>query len=124
MLTEKDVDWIKSNRDELTQQRTEKVTVHFQSDDDGDEDPYTGETESAPDDKEVEVVWKDQGTERLLEDGIKLEEGDVKVSFEHDVDVYNIDKLTRQNVDYKLTNIDEKGLGEPNRFECVAKKVK
>lgn len=121
MLTQDDVAWIRSNRAEILESRTESITIWHAVN--GGTDPYTGEPiAGAPVSETVIVVWKPV-TERELADGAELQIGDVKVSFLDTVNLADVERVEKSGIKYELVTIDERGLGGRNRFECVVRRV-
>lgn len=121
ILTTNDVDWIRANRTEILTNRTVEVTVLFNSA--GGYDPYTGEPIAGePVTETVAVVWKPV-TERDLVDGTEIRVGDVKVSFMADVNIAEIAHLVKDGIEHVVVTADERGLGVPNRYECVVRRV-
>lgn len=126
MLTQDDVNWIKSNRSELVQNRTESITILKPQI--GGTDPYTNEPiELAPLPIVVQAVWKEYSTvsngDRSVVGGVELRQDDVKVTFDSSVDLVGVKIVQRDSIDFELIATDEKGIGETNRFECVARRV-
>lgn len=121
MLTEKDIEWIKSNRTDLLASRTEPVTLFIRRK--TGEDPYTGEPTYENTEETADAVWTENASELMLEKGIEVKTGDAQVSLKPNVGVYDVNKVRRNGIDYKLAHIDEKGLGGLNRYECVARRV-
>ena len=126
MLTEEDIEFIKANRSEILANRTEPVTlVHLVP---GEKDPWTGESTGDTESPEiVEVVWKEYSTvangDRDVIGGVELMQNDIKVSIPSTATLVDVERIIRQGVAYELIAIDEKGLGDPNRYECVARQV-
>ncbi|MBW3113490.1 hypothetical protein KYJ26_16675 [Bacillus sp. MCCB 382] len=126
MLTEQDIEFIKSNRSEILANRTEPVTlIHIVP---GAEDPWTGESTGDTQSPEiVEVVWKEYSTvangDRDVIGGVELMQNDIKVTIPSTATLGDVERIIRQGVAYELIAIDEKGLGDPNRYECVARQV-
>lgn len=108
MLTADDVAWIRANRTEIKQHRTEPVTlIHV----DG-----TEET--------VSVIFKEPRNPsgdaiRELAD-YSVSPNDYNVSFDPTVNVNTALKVIRHGRRYVLTDVDERGLGGLNRYECRA----
>jgi len=125
MLTENDIAFIKSNRSELVQNRTESIEIIHVTE--GVKDPYTGESSMIETPETVDVVWKEYSTvangDRSVVAGVELQQNDVKVSFNSDVDLSDVTNVIRAEVTYELIAIDEKGIGELNRYECIARQV-
>jgi len=108
MLTDADVAFIRANRAEIKQHRTESITVE-----------YTDGTIDA-----AEVIWKEPpsptGTEARNVGDYSISSNDYAVTFEDTVAINSVVKLFRGNGRYILTDIDERGLGGLNRYECRA----
>jgi hypothetical protein len=125
MLTSDDLQWIRDNRAEITAGRTEPVTIVITTQ--TGTDPYTGEPITSTTTATVNVVWEEYSTvtngDRSVVAGVELRQDDVKVTFDADVDLTGVSKITRQGVEYELIAIDEKGIGAVNRYECVARRV-
>jgi hypothetical protein len=125
MLTSDDLQWIRDNRAEITAGRTEPVTIVITTQ--TGTDPYTGEPITSITTATVNVVWEEYSTvtngDRSVVAGVELRQDDVKVTFDADVDLTGVSKITRQGVEYELIAIDEKGIGAVNRYECVARRV-
>jgi hypothetical protein len=124
MLSQEDIEWIKGNRTDLTQNRTEPITIiHVTV---VGEDPYTHEEIINEVSEIVNVVWSESTgkNERDYFGGIELLENDVVVSFEPTVNLTDVEHIIRQNKKYEIVAIDERGIGEINRYETVARLVK
>lgn len=131
MLNEADVEWIKSNRTELTRNRQTLITIAYESE--GTVDEITGEEIGG------ELVERDvmsvvteittlaeAGIERLLEGGVFVEKGDVWLSIGYDKvsDIVDkIDKLRYDGVWYVILALDKKGIGAINRIEVVGRVI-
>lgn len=108
MLTDADVAWIHANRTEIKQHRTEPVTV-----------VYTDGRMRA-----VDAIWKEPanpsgGASRNVGD-YTLDSNDYMVTFDADTDATGIIRVIRKNLRYIITDVDERGLGGLNRYECRA----
>ena len=108
MLTANDIAWIKANRAEIIAGRTVFVTAIYE---DGSESG-------------VEVVWKEPiGTSGEVARGgtaYGVSNNDYSVSFDENTPPDNIVYLRRGTGRYVLTDIDARGLGDVNRYECRA----
>jgi hypothetical protein len=125
MLSQSDIEFMKNNRSELLQNRTETITVVRAVD--GEPDPYTKETTVTEVPETVDVVWKEVSTiangERDVVNGVELQTGDVQVTFDIAVDLSSVIHVERAGVKYSLVTIDEKGIGAINRRECIARRM-
>ncbi|MCZ6943636.1 hypothetical protein EJ131_24600 [Bacillus mycoides] len=123
MLTEKDIEQIRANRELIEQNRRETIILWRKSA--GEEDPITGEVISGTLLSEtVQVVWK----KFTLEDNVKfagtdVKEGEALVTFRLDIDLSNVEYLERNGIKYVIMLVDERGLGGINRREVVVKRV-
>ena len=125
MLTENDIAFIKSNRSELVQNRTESIEIIHVTE--GEKDTYTGESSTTETSETVNVVWKEYSTvangDRSVVAGVEIRQDDVKVTFDSSVDLSDVERVIRGGLPFELIAIDEKGIGETNRYECVARRV-
>lgn len=125
MLTNDDINLIKANRAELTQGRTESVTLIGETK--TGEDPFTKEPITTPFEISADVVWKEYSTvsngDRSIVAGVELRQDDVKVTFASSVDLTDVTRVYRGGIAFELIAVDEKGIGGINRYECVARRV-
>lgn len=125
MLSQGDIDFIKANRVEVTEGRTEPITVVRAVD--GGNDPYTNEPILSEKNESADVVWKEVSTvangERDVVNGVELQTGDVQVTFDVAVDLTDVLRLERSGLSFEIVTIDEKGIGAINRRECVARRM-
>lgn len=125
MLSQSDIEFIKANRAELLQNRTETITVVRAVS--GGADPYTNEPINTESSESVAVVWKEVSTvangERDVVNGVELQTGDVQVTFDVAVDLTDVLRLERTGVSFEIVTIDEKGIGSVNRRECIARRT-
>jgi hypothetical protein len=125
MLSQDDVNWIKSNHAEITEGRTTTITlVRAVS---GGSDPYTNEPINTEASENVSVVWKEVSTvangERDVVNGIELQTGDVQVTFDDTVNLSDLIRIERAGQEFEIVTIDEKGIGAVNRLECIARRL-
>lgn len=125
MLSQNDIEWIKSNRAELTSGRTESITLIREVEIGADQ--YTGETIIDEVPESVSVIWKEVSTvangERDVVNGVELQNGDVQVTFDGSVGIENVKHIVRGGVEYSVVTVDEKGIGTVNRRECIARRT-
>ncbi|WP_026593001.1 hypothetical protein [Bacillus sp. UNC437CL72CviS29] len=123
MLTEKDIEQIRANRELIEQNRRESIILWRKGT--STTDPITGEDIHGEDTQEtVQVVWK----KFTLEDKVKfsgtdVKEGEALVTFHLDIDLNDVKFLERKGIQYVIDLIDERGLGGINRREVVVKRV-
>ncbi|PRT35352.1 hypothetical protein [Bacillus wiedmannii] len=123
MLTEKDIEQIRANRELIEQGRRESIILWRKGI--SEEDPITGEVIGGEPTKEtIQVVWK----KFTLEDNVKfagtdVKEGEALVTFRLDIDLNDVEYLERNDIEYVIMLIDERGLGGINRREVVVKRV-
>ncbi|HDR6289514.1 TPA: hypothetical protein QCU33_005664 [Bacillus cereus] len=123
MLTEKDIEQIRANRELIEQNRRESIILWRKGT--KEEDPITGEEIPGEDTQEtVQVVWK----KFTLEDkakflGTDVKEGEALVTFRLNIDLNDISYLERNGIKYAIMLVDERGLGGINRREVVVKRV-
>jgi len=117
---------MKANRADIEALRTELVTIVALTQTGS--DPFTQEPITEETRLTVEAVWKKVASianhDRSLVEGIELRAGDYRVSFNHDVPIANITTVERNGESYELIAIDEKGIGEINRYECIARRTR
>lgn len=125
MLTAADIQWIKSNREEVIAGRTEVIDAHIFVQ--GGSDPITKEPTGTIQPARFEVIWNEVASiardELKVFDGITVQQDDVIVTFAAEDDPAAVDHLIRGGRKYKLIAISEKGLGARNRWTCLARKV-
>ncbi|PLR65978.1 hypothetical protein CYJ36_20095 [Bacillus sp. UMB0893] len=122
MLTKDDIALMKSDRTEIKQNRTETVTLVTTIP--GEPDPWTGEPGTpviirTP----ADVIWKEFSSvsngDRSVIGGVELQQDDVKMKVDSEVDISAVTSIERKGKLYTIIAIDEKGIGETNRYECV-----
>lgn len=119
MITEADIEFMKLNRSELTANRTVPVTLVLAS---GAVDPYTNEpVEGYESTTGADAIWKEVGTIDIV-NGVQLQSGDVKVSFDATVDLSAVIRIEYAGIRYNIVSIADKGIGSTNRRECVARR--
>jgi len=123
VLTEKDIEQIRANRELIEQNRREPIVIWRKGM--TETDPITGEEIPGEDIQEtVQVVWK----KFTLEDkakflGTDVKEGEALVTFRLDINLNDVNYLERNGIKYVIMLIDERGLGGINRREVVVKRV-
>lgn len=136
MLTEHDIAWMRSNREEITENRTVPVVLLRTLP--GEEDPYTGEfadeyvgnyamTSTMYAEETVQAVWKEYSsvanTDRSVIGGVELQQDDVQMTLDYSVDMTGVERVRYEGVEFEIVTVDRRGIGENNRFECVVRQV-
>lgn len=125
MLSQNDIEWIKSNRSAITESRTESIVLLREVA--GEPDPFTGEGTSTIVRETADVIWKEYSTvangDRTVIGGVELLQDDVKVTFDASANLTGVYEVERQGEAFSLVAIDEKGIGGLNRYECVARRT-
>lgn len=143
MLTKQDIEWMKENRNETTENRTTLITIGYESE--GTKDPITDEIIPGKRvDRDVDAVVTEissqagTGIERRLENGVTVEDGDIWLSIKFDAplrsdtepetrlisDVY--EQITELRYDgdwYAILALDKKGIGKRNRIEVLGRVI-
>lgn len=131
MLTDKDITFIKSVREEIRTNRRNVVLVKGENI--ASKDPITGEVVEEPFEENVKavvtVVSVRTSVDRYLESGIEIISGDVIVDITLEdmpegVDEENIDEFVYEDVKYKVIASAKLGLGEFNRVEVIGRREK
>ena len=128
MLTQEDVELIYETRHEITAHRQREITVSYVT---GEKDEFTGEiiNEKTVERTVLSVVTEissmaNAGADRVMENGIKYEKGDIWLSIALDLieDIADIiEQLRHDEKDYVILAMDKKGIGKRNRYEVLAR---
>lgn len=125
MLSQSDIEWIRSNRAEVTESRTELVDLIREVS--AEPDPYTGESNATESRETVSAVWTEISTvsngDRDVVNGVELQQDDVQITFDADVDLVGVETVEREGVSFTIFAVDEKGIGTVNRRECFARRT-
>ncbi|MDF1510876.1 hypothetical protein PZE06_22335 [Robertmurraya sp. DFI.2.37] len=131
MLTPQDIEFMRNTRKEIVAERQHPIVLYYEVA--GALDPITDEPIGA---ETVEIHTESVVTEiasmaqsafeRLLNDGVLVEKGDIWFSV--DIDVVNdlIEQITSVKYDgrdYEIMAADKKGIGERNRVEFVGRLI-
>lgn len=129
MLTKSDIEFIKRNRTEITQNRTISVILLHETI--VGEDDFTGSPirEQLP--EEVEATWtpltsqSGGDSELVFVNGVQAETDDVIVNIDISYDLSDVNKIIHKDTDseYRIKARDKLGLGEPNRHYLLLEKV-
>ena len=125
MLTLDDIDLIKFTRSEIEQNRKEPVTLYRETLTGN--DPYTGEPIVSTTTEQVNAVVRGfhgtVGGERLIVNGIAIQEGDVKLSVDISINLDGVKKVVINAVEYYIYSVIPRGLGTDNRYEVILRRV-
>lgn len=129
MLSEADIEFMKQTQDEIYALRQRSISVIYLE---KIYDDFTGElleeieTTFGVQAVITEISIRSKDGARHIENGIEIEQGDIKI----DVKLDNIegisDKLVRAEFDgkkYELLGGDRKGIGKRNRIEYVGREI-
>lgn len=132
MLSQKDTDWIKSNRKEITKNRT--ISIGLIGSMEKGKHPITGEPELKSFEEETKaIVYEIESafkTDIDVEEGIYVEKGDLWVTIDIDdfvidgeeIDFKNVEKVRHSREKYTVLSADRSGLGKVNRVIILARK--
>lgn len=131
MLTDKDIRFIKSVREEIRTNRTREITVrgtNFVG-----EDPMTGEKVDEPFEEEIGAVVTEvsvrTSVDRYLDAGIEIRTGDIIVDISigdlpEEITSESIEDLDYDGKTYVVIASDKLGLGDYNRVEVIGRREK
>lgn len=124
MLTQDDIDLIKSTHYEIETNRKEPVTLYRESV--AGTDPYTGEPTISITTEEVNAVVRGftgmVGGERLIVNGIAIQEGDVKLSLDINISLNGVNKVVIDSVEYYIYSVKPRGMGAYSRHEVILRR--
>jgi hypothetical protein len=125
MLSQSDIEWIKANRTELTEGRTETITMIREIV--SGKDDYSGEPLLVIERTNEDVIWRDmvfkgRHSEINYVNGVEILSDDEWVSFRPDIDLSSLTKLEKDGVIYTLVTIHELGIGGRTRYECIVRR--
>ncbi|MBM7600428.1 hypothetical protein JOC34_002819 [Virgibacillus halotolerans] len=145
MLTNEDIEFMKQTRKEVVKNRRHDITIYWEID--GEKDPWTGEPlEPTTDDKVVksvvtEITAINKGANRLIINGIEVEEGDIQFSIsiedivsipyfmrvdfaDDEYDIFgDVKNITYDEREYTVLAQSKKGIGERNRVEFLGRRT-
>lgn len=133
MLTESDIEWIKGNRKEIEQNRTDTLILYHETESEV-IDPITGDpVPTDPIEETIEATFSrltsqsagSDGTGVVMVGGVVAETGDAIINFDVDVTVSDVDKVKHINSDvmWSIKARDKIGLGEVNRNYVLLERV-
>ena len=129
MLTEADIEFMREAQDEIYTLRQRPISVIYLE---VIKDEFTGEIIS---EKEVprevqavitEISIRSKEGAKHIENGIEIEQGDIKIDVKLDYIEDISDKLVRAEFDgkkYELLGGDRKGIGKRNRIEYIGREI-
>lgn len=129
MLSEADIEFMKQTQDEIYALRQRPISVIYIE---KVRDDFTGEIISEKEmPREVQAVIteisiRSKDGARHIENGIEIEQGDIKIDVKLDYIEGISDKLVRAEFDgkkYELLGGDRKGIGKRNRIEYVGRVI-
>lgn len=126
MLHEDDIQFIKDNRTQITQERLETMTLKVRSQ--GGTDAFTGDPIYTTNNNEVQGTVRDitsmssGGNDIGYLDGVQVIAGDAIANFDIDVDLSNVKEVVRRGEVYIIEAVDTIGLGEDNRHHVLMRR--
>lgn len=132
MLTRQDIEFIKQNRKEITENRTHKITMLYESV--AGKDEWTGEPITTEIPIEVDAVVTEissnsgAGIDIQIISGVVVEKGDITLDIGFDVlptdfVIENVKSIVYYGKNYALMSHDRKGLGDDNRYIILAREA-
>ncbi len=145
MLTNEDIEFMKQTRKEVVKNRQHDIKIYWEVD--GEKDPWTGEPLGpTTDDKVVksvvtEITAINKGANRLIINGIEVEEGDIQFSIsiedivsipyfmradfaDDEYDIFgDVKNITYDEREYTVLAQSKKGIGERNRVEFLGRRT-
>lgn len=128
MLNDKDLEFIRQTREEITQLRTVPIII-FRSSPSEDVDPLTGETKSTDSEEMTEATWSNitsggAGSDDItMVGGVVAEAGDALADFDISVNMTGVRYVQHEGQRWVIRSRDEVGLGVPNRHYVLLRKV-
>lgn len=134
MLSDKDIEFMRESRKEVTKNRKRMIELHIKS---VSKDALTGEEIVETSVEEVSSVVTERSSrtaaELVFQDGAEVREGDLWFSVDID-ELESVHLTSTEDFDsigyvidldrrYKVVSWDRKGIGEINRIEFVGKVV-
>lgn len=130
MLTNRDIEYIRESREYIRGNREDEVTLIGEQE--GEEDPVTGESDNTPYEKEVDAVVTmisvRTAVDRSMSEGIEIQKGDITVDINigdmpEDITAETIEYVKFDGVKYTVINSNKLGLGEINRIEVLGRRT-
>lgn len=130
MLVDKDIEYMRSSREEIREKRTRKIKItgrellHY--------NPITDEKEYGEIEYTVDAVISEvsvrTSVDRYMEQGIEIFTGDLIVDVSlidmPELENEDIKYITHRDVKYTAITADTLGLGEDNRVEIIGRRTK
>lgn len=130
MLVDKDIEYMRSSREEIREKRTRKIKItgrellHY--------NPITDEKEYGEIEYTVDAVISEvsvrTSVDRYMEQGIEIFTGDLIVDISlidmPELENEDIKYITHRDVKYTAITADTLGLGEDNRVEIIGRRTK
>jgi len=128
MLTDKDLEFIRENRKQITQLRTVPVII-FRPGVSEDIDPLTGEVLSTETEEVAEATWSNitsagAGSDDItMVGGVVAEAGDALADFDIAVNMTGVSYVQHEGQRWRVRSMDSIGLGVPNRHYVLLRRV-
>ncbi len=128
MITEWDIEFMRKTRAEMVAGRQSDIILYYK--DGGAVDPITnepiGEIKEKPAVSVVTEIASQVKIDRLLENGIQVEKGDIWFSVPIDYLTGILEDIVQVKYDgniYEVLSKDKKGIGARNRAEFVGRRI-
>lgn len=130
MLTNRDIEYIRESREYIRGNREDEVTLIGEQE--GEEDPVTGESDNTPYEKEIDAVVTmvsvRTAVDRSMSEGIEIQKGDITVDINigdmpEGITAETIEYVKFDDVKYTVINSNKLGLGEINRIEVLGRRT-
>lgn len=126
MLNDKDIEFIKANRSEITQNREEPITLFRKTQTGTDpftEDPIYNEVEETVYGTCNDIISMSSGGEDIgYLDGMQFVVGDAIMQLDISIDFEGVDHVRRRGDLYEVMSHDIIGLGEDNRHQVLIRR--
>lgn len=123
MLNEHDAEWIKANRAEITQGRTEPITITQRTQ--SGTDPFTQDPVYSTQEVTIDVTWgaATGGEDVKYVNGVEVQAGDFIAGVPITIDLSNVGSVRKNGVEYRIIAKDSVGLAGDNRIETLVRRV-
>lgn len=128
MLNENDLEFIRQNREDIVKLRTVPIMI-FRSVVGTEVDPLTGEYKSTETSEVVDATWSNitsggAGSDDItMVGGVVAQAGDAIADFDISVNMTGVEFIQYKGAQWRVRSRDDIGLGVPNRWYVLLRKV-